>query len=151
MTPDIVIRMEATQATVKAFNLKKLDWQNVDCVRLGLEHLTNMGYVDQVRELKSKLGTWGNERQALRAMLRMKPGDEGLPGLVDRWNFERLQAPTFALTGDLVAFPAESPWLGTIGVATGMGQAISFAHDHCLVGQLAPAIIAWRVPALRSH
>lgn len=140
---ELVARMMATQDTVKTFLHRPHKWGAVDCVIMARAHLENMGH--RSLPLWGVIGTWGSEKQALRALSRAPGSEAGIPGVLDQLGFARID-PAFALTGDFVGYPEDSGvWGCALGIATGQSQALAMAHEHALIGSMSTAVLAWRI------
>lgn len=136
MTPDR--KRAAAQACIDRFNRKPYAPGKRDCVRLAAHLLHHVGH--GVPLLKGH--RWTSETGGLRVMRRL--GFACLVDAVDATGLERI-APARAVTGDLVALPAEGPFGCALTVAVGNGRLLGFLDGRCQVVEPKDFVAAWRV------
>lgn len=150
MKPEILIRKEATDETVKQYLDQEFVWGEMDCGRLWIDHVARFGYRNPIADL----GTWHTEKQALRALVKglraggVKDGSD-MGDLVGLRGFEPV-APSQAYLGDLLGFPGAEPFTTAVGVCLGNGRALAFVpmpdgRAFCTIGTQNVATKAWRV------
>jgi hypothetical protein len=146
----LIVRAEAAQAVVDRFNGKPLVFGTHDCICAGSLNVRRMGYPNPMKGSRPYRGEIGARRALREALTRAGADPKGdLGDLLDALSFERI-APAMCLAGDLVGYPADGGWPIAIGVAVGNGRAFAYNADGFgRVGEIAPAVAAWRVEPCR--
>jgi hypothetical protein len=135
---NLVERRDITERSIAAFAGKPLAHGSIDCGKLVIRHLRNMGH----RPLIGPGGTWRNKAGLLRFLRRH--GGSGAACL-DGWGLPRIP-PAAAIIGDILELPGEPPF-SAFGIATGNGSVAAYHEDSDLLVYQRPSqfIAAWRV------
>lgn len=138
----LAARVERTERTLREWRERPFEWASQSCVHMARAHARNMGH----RKLPA-VPLLAGPVDAVRVLKEM--GHPSVAALFDA-HFDRLQAPAFALVGDLLLFPDENGRtepLGCVGIADGQGNVwawhdagsgkvdvIKFAQAACVAG-----------------
>ena len=133
-------RARRTQTVIDRFRDKPFDWAGANCIRLARWQGKALGHeLPPVPMFRTAIGA----KRALK-----KQGCESVEDLLDKY-FNRLQAPSYAMVGDLVTLPSDDD-LVSVMIADGHGCLIGW-HDANPTGlsnvKFAEAYIgaAWRL------
>jgi hypothetical protein len=141
----IPARADATQRVIDKYRARPFDWADgATCLHLARAQARAMGHggLPRIPDLTGPV-------DALRALKAQ--GAATLADLLDQ-HFERLQAPAFALVGDLILFPGDdgrAAPLGALALANGAGCFYGW-HDSGhpfgeMVGLSGAAVAGWRL------
>lgn len=140
-SPEMIRRVEVSQATLNRFKDKPFRFGLNDCVRMTAHHLRRLGY----RVSLPNAGEYRSRRAAVR-LLKAR-GYDTLAQALDGLGLESI-APAAAIVGDIVELPAADE-LGALTIAMGNGRVLGFheAVAGATVMQPVSPIRAWRVRA----
>lgn len=139
----LIVRMEAAQATFNKFYGKAFQWGKRDCVHLCSYALQELGYDDPLAEIKHYNTLLGARKAMKRA------GVSSFEEYLDRL-FERI-APAMALPSDIIALPSDVDGMSALGIAIGEGRVLAYPEGMgCAFGPHDECTAAWRVPPMRS-
>jgi hypothetical protein len=138
-------RAEAVRRVQRKFEGRPFDWtEGATCLHLVRAQARAMGHHGLPRI--PKLSGPNDALRALRAQ-----GVVSLAGLLDR-HFERLQAPAFALVGDMLLLPGEdgaTEPMGALVIADGVGSVLGWHDSGLLFGPIKAtegfAVVGWRL------
>lgn len=145
MTPPLILRRDAAEATKARFEGAAFAWSTNDCTRLAAFHVRRLGH----KPVMPRAGSYSSALGAARA-LRAK-GFADLTAAVDAMGFLAIP-PASAIVGDLVALASDEPAWPALTVALGNGRVLGFLQGVCGVLQPRTHLTAWRVdPCLKSR
>jgi hypothetical protein len=134
----LIVRRDATQATLDRFKDVPFEWGRADCAKMLAFHLRGLGH-----ELRlAKAGSYRTMLGAKRALRRL--GFASLGAAIDAHGLMPI-APAAALAGDLVELPAEDE-MGCITIAIGTGRVFGYNQGAPGAAVLQPLayVRAWR-------
>lgn len=138
MFENIQIKARAAAETFEKFDGKEFQLGKNDCAKMVAFHLKKCGHKLSV----FKAGAYSTEVGARLAMKRI--GVTSLTEAMDR-NFQRYDAPIMAVTGDVVAIPAEGETGDAMGIVLHKGNVLAFLNGVCAELSVSEYVASWKV------
>jgi hypothetical protein len=117
-------RGRLTQDTLDAWIGTPFAWGTADCAKLVVDHLKRFGHHVRL----AKIGAYKTALGASAALRRMGAVDltAALDAILTIW---RLDAPAFAVTGDVVMLPGDDGVFDALGIYLGNGAVLAWHPD----------------------